>query len=642
METTVAARRRVADIPLFWKLLAPSIALTLVLGVVGTFSVVRYLSNEEQANIDDDLRRTAVGAQVAITDETDYLVETARVNAHVQGAQDALAKKKVDDLAELLAGAAAVRDRADLFVFTDATGNGLVGLRRDPGGLTRRSGTAWGNEPSVQKVLRGDVHDVGDETAGFFHEGDTEMLIIATPVVDNGQTLGAAIVGTDLAHLVDRAGHQIGGSVALYGPDRNLLASSAVGEPERAPAPQSDETVRKNGRVAGQRATTLFAPMTLRGGQTGFVAVSLPRKGTGLGGVGVRVGAVFLAGILIVLSIGAIIVRGVLRRMRVVLDANRSLAAGDLATRAPDVGRDELGELAGGFNVMAEQLEASYRELERRVAERTSELQRLYDESVEATEARNEFFAAISHELRTPLFVIAGHAELMAHPDLQPHNPGWEQEFGQAIHQASQDLLARVNEILDLAKLETKSVALDLSNVAPSDAARTVVNELAPLARQAGLALRMDVPADLPLVRADATRLRDVVRNLIANAIKYTPGGGTVVVSATAKSKRVVEFAVSDTGVGIPAEAHAHLFEPFYQVPGQAQDRTTSTGLGLALAHRLVAAHGGTLRVRSRVGEGSTFTFTVPVAKAAPKPRAKKAVAKAKAKPARRRARVSS
>jgi signal transduction histidine kinase len=624
-----APRRRFADVPLFWKLLAPSMALTLVLGVLGSFSVARYLSNEAQSNLDDDLRRTAVGAQVAITDETDYLVETARVNTHVQGVQEALGKRRDDDLAELLGGAAAVRDRADLFVFTDASGTGAVELRRAGDGLRRSNGTPWGADADVQRVLRADVHDVGDETAFWFRDGTTQMLLVAAPVIDDGHPLGAAVVGTDLSHLVVRAARQVGASVALYGPDRELLASDAAGVAATAPSPKKNATVSHNDRVGGHAVTTLFAPLTLRGGEMGSVAVSLPRAKTGIAGVGTRVGAIFLAGILIVLSIGAVIVRGVLRRMRTVLDANRALAGGDLATRAPDVGRDELGELAAGFNVMAEQLEASYRELERRVGERTAELQRLYDESVEATEARNEFFAAISHELRTPLFVIAGHAELMAHPDLQPTNKGWEQEYGQTIHQAALDLLARVNEILELAKLETKTIVLELGDVAVYDAAHAVASELAPLARQAGLKLRVDVAPDLPLVRADSTRVRDVLRNLVANAIKYTPGGGSVVITATQRSKRVLEVAVTDTGIGIPAEAHAHLFEPFYQVPGQAQDRQRSTGLGLALAHRLVTAHGGALRVQSRVDEGSTFTFTLPIAVKA-------------ARPTRRRARVSS
>jgi signal transduction histidine kinase len=229
--------------------------------------------------------------------------------------------------------------------------------------------------------------------------------------------------------------------------------------------------------------------------------------------------------------------------------------------------------------------------------------------------------------LRTPLFVIAGHAELMAHPDLQPTEAGWELEYGQAIHQAALDLLERVNEILDLAKLETKKMTLELDDVAVVEIARAVAAEMAPLARQAGLRVHVDVPRDLPLVRADRNRLRDVVRNLFANAIKYTPAGGEISVRASARSSRVVEVTVADTGIGIPKDAQALVFEPFYQVPGsRSQNQQTSTGLGLALAHRLVEAHGGTMRLDSRVGEGSAFTFTLKTASSrGPRPRSTRA-----------------
>lgn len=605
---------RLRDLPLFWKLLAPSIALTLLVGVVGTFTVVRYLATEAQSSLDTELSRTSVGASVAISDEADYLVETARVNAHVEGVQTALGARHIDDLAVLLAGAASVRDRADLFVFTDATGTGLVELRRSGTEIVRAQGTAWAASPIVASTLRADAHDVGDETAGLFDDGG-DVLLVAAPVTNDTTTLGAALVGTNLGNLAQRVARQVGSSAAFYNTKGALLAASVKGMPTRSPLPRDGQTIRHNGHVGGHAVSTMYAPVSLRGQRVGFVAVSLDRETTlgTLTGVGARVGLVFLAAILIVMTLGAVIARSVLRRMRELLVAHRALAAGELATRADVGGRDEFGELSRGFNVMAEQLEASYRELERRVAERTGELQRLYDESVEAAEARGEFFAAISHELRTPLFVIAGHAELMAHRELQPTEKGWELEFGQTIHQSALELLTRVNDILDLAKLETKKLELHLTDIAIDDLARTLTTEMAPLARQAGLRVRVDVPKDLPRVRADEQRLRDVLRNLLANAIKYTPGGGQIVVTAAQRTKRMVEVSVTDTGIGIPPEAHRHLFEPFYQVPGiKAQTHQTSTGLGLALADRLVVAHGGTMRLKSKVGEGSTFSFTVP------------------------------
>jgi signal transduction histidine kinase len=201
----------------------------------------------------------------------------------------------------------------------------------------------------------------------------------------------------------------------------------------------------------------------------------------------------------------------------------------------------------------------------------------------------------------------------MEHPELQPKQKGWEQEFGQTIHGSALDLLARVNDILDLAKLETSKLTLDLEDVIVDEQIRGLVAEMAPLARQGGLKLTTDIAAKLPPLRADASRLRDILRNLVANAIKYTPSGGEVTIRARAKSKKSVEFSVIDTGIGIPKEAHQHLFEPFYQVPGITPlGKQTSTGLGLALAHRLVDAHGGKMSLRSKVGEGSTFSFTIP------------------------------
>jgi signal transduction histidine kinase len=202
----------------------------------------------------------------------------------------------------------------------------------------------------------------------------------------------------------------------------------------------------------------------------------------------------------------------------------------------------------------------------------------------------------------------------MEHPELQPTEKGWAQEFGQTIHGSALDLLARVNDILDLAKLETNKLNLELEDVSVEEQVRGLVAEMAPLARQGSLKLTTDIAAKLPPLRADASRLRDILRNLVANAIKYTPAGGEIQIRAKAKSKKAVEFSVTDTGIGIPKEAHPFLFEPFYQVPGiRPQGKQTSTGLGGGGGpRRLVEAHGGKMSLRSKVGEGSTFSFTMP------------------------------
>lgn len=631
--------RRLGDLPLAWKLLLPSLVLTLVLGVAGTFVAVRYLSEQAQADLDQQLTRAAVSVEVGVADETGYLLESARVGSHVQGVQAALAGRRLDELTELLAGVAAIRARADLFVLTDAAGTGLVELRRSAGEISRSGGTQWGGVALVARVLGGQVDNVGDETAGLFRDGATQMLVVAAPVRDGDTPLGAAIVGTSLPNLVSRAASMAGAPVAFYGGDGLLVATTEPGVSQQAPVPATGRTIRQNGRLADQAVATLFVPLIVRGQPAGVFAVTMPRD-TRLGsvlGVGARVGGVFLLAMLAVIAVGAALARGLLRQVRELVATHQAVAGGDLDARAPVAGRDELSELARGFNDMAEQLQISYRELERRVAARTDELQHLYDESVRAAEARGEFFAAISHELRTPLFVIAGHAELMLHPEMHPDEEGWPQEFGAAIHGSAQDLLVRVNDILDLAKLETAKLTLELAEVSVAEQARRVMDELTPLARQGDVRLSTDVSTELALVHADPARLRDILRNLVANAIKYTPAGGEARIGAVARSGWI-DLSVSDTGVGIPEEAHEHLFEPFYQVPGiRAQGKQTSTGLGLALAHRLVEAHGGTMFCTSVVGVGSTFTFSIPAAptRRAPRSNSRGAARKPRASAAR-------
>jgi signal transduction histidine kinase len=359
--------------------------------------------------------------------------------------------------------------------------------------------------------------------------------------------------------------------------------------------------------------SVLVSPFIVQDIRAGAFATWLPRPSTGpIWTLGLRIAGVLLLALAVVGAVGVLISRVVLRQVRDLVATNEALAGGNLDARVRVGGTDELGRLAEGLNTMAEQLQASHSELERRVAARTEELQRLYEESVSASAAKGEFFAAISHELRTPLFVILGHAELMTHKELQPSERGWEEEFGRAIAGAAQDLLGRVNEILELSKLQTGKLELDVSDVSVADCVDAVASELAPLARAGKVALSVEVPPDLAPARADQARVRDVIRNLVSNAIKFTPAGGSVTVTASRQSRGRIKVSVIDTGVGIPPEAQQHLFEPFYQVPGiRPHGRQGSTGLGLAVASRLVEAHGGTLSVESAVGEGSTFSFTL-------------------------------
>jgi signal transduction histidine kinase len=295
-----------------------------------------------------------------------------------------------------------------------------------------------------------------------------------------------------------------------------------------------------------------------------------------------------------------------LRQVRPLVVANRALASGDLTARAPVLGRDELGELADGVNQMATALQESHETLEERVRERTAEVERLLRE-------RTDFFTAVSHEFRTPLAVILGHAELLADPSFEK-KATWHAQAGRLVGDAAQQLLEFVNDIVDIARAEAGRVDLDVQDVRADVVLRDLRPTIAALAASGDVTASVKTPRQLPAVRADEPRLRQVILDLVDNAVKYTPAGGKVAVRASAVGD-AVEIAVSDTGIGIAADDGDRLFEPFYRARGShTQKGQSSSGLGLALVKGLVEAQHGTVRFESVQGKGSTFTISFPIA----------------------------
>jgi signal transduction histidine kinase len=291
--------------------------------------------------------------------------------------------------------------------------------------------------------------------------------------------------------------------------------------------------------------------------------------------------------------------------VRPLVDANRRMAGGDFGARAEVSSADELGELADGFNAMADRLQAEQQHLEAQVAERTAQL-------VQLAEARAEVLAAISHDFRTPIFAIMRHAELMTSDDFTPPDDRWVARFGATILDSSQLLLDRVGEILDLAKTGAVGLELERRPCRLHELLDGLEGPAAAIARAAGVELHIvRGPAD-GVVDGDPKRLRQALLNLVSNAVKYSRTDGRVTVRGSV-TDTFVEVAVIDAGVGIPAEAAQLVFEPFYRVPGvEATDGQPSSGLGLAVVKRVVDAHGGTIRVTSEVGAGSTFVISLP------------------------------
>jgi signal transduction histidine kinase len=269
------------------------------------------------------------------------------------------------------------------------------------------------------------------------------------------------------------------------------------------------------------------------------------------------------------------------------------IASGDFSRHLDVPNRDELGALAANLNRMNDELGRPYEELE------------------SVSKHKSEFLANMSHELRTPLNAIIGFSEVLQQQMFWQLN---EQQLGYVddVLDAGRHLLSLINDILDLSKVEAGKMELDLADVSLPETLQSGLTMHGERATKGGITLGLNIEPDEIVIRADERKVRQVVFNLISNAVKFTPSGGRIDVSAQL-TDGLVEVAVTDTGSGIPPEDQEVIFEEFGQARGDGTGRPEGTGLGLPLSRKFIELHGGRLWVESVEGEGSTFRFTLPV-----------------------------
>ena len=257
--------------------------------------------------------------------------------------------------------------------------------------------------------------------------------------------------------------------------------------------------------------------------------------------------------------------------------------------------------------------------LERRVADRTRELRLALDASDEqaralaaASQAKSDFLAGMSHELRTPLNAVIGFSELIRMNTVAEPLTLRQSQAVEHIAASGQHLLALIEEVLDLARIEAGKLSMSVERVDPQLVVRQVCDSLRPQAEAAGVVLKAPPPTAGLGVVADRTRLRQVLINLISNAIKYNREGGMILLEIR-QSAHGVALSVHDTGFGIPEDRMTELFQPFNRLGRETSD-IAGAGIGLAVSQRLAQAMDGRLEAVSREGEGSTFTLHLPLA----------------------------
>lgn len=278
-----------------------------------------------------------------------------------------------------------------------------------------------------------------------------------------------------------------------------------------------------------------------------------------------------------------------------------ALAAGDLSARVAADDRDELGQLAGRFNAMAERLTTT-----------VADLEAARQQAQHSLDANRALVANLSHELRTPLALIQGHVETLQLRGTTSPTSRHQADLA-IVRRETEHLSGLINDLLTLATAEAGALPLSLAPVVLDDVIAEVADSIRPLARrERQVSLVTQVMPALPPVLADRRRVVQILANLVRNALRHTPSGGLIALRAEMAGERVA-VSVEDTGEGIAADQLPHIFERFYR-GDQARDRGTGgVGLGLAIVRELAEAMGGNVTATSTLGQGSRFTVSLPI-----------------------------
>jgi signal transduction histidine kinase len=395
------------------------------------------------------------------------------------------------------------------------------------------------------------------------------------------------------AFVVDRDGHL----VAHPNPS-HVLRRTRVAELPQAAAPRS--TLVQG--IDGVPVLTLYAPIGVAGWR---LVVEQPEREAmaPVNAAILRTVAMFVIGVALALGAAYLLARRLSRPILAVQEGAARLAAGALDTRIRVRTGDEVEALADEFNHMAAQLQELYAGLERKVAEKTAELEA-------ANRHKSEFLANMSHELRTPLNAIIGMSEALDERLFGELNAK-QQEYVRDIYTSGQHLLSLINDILDLAKIEAGRMELDVAEFDLRAAIENCCTLIRERASRQRLSLRCDLEAMPRTWAADERKFKQILINLLSNAVKFTPAGGEIRVAARGADD-ILALEVADTGVGIARADQETIFQEFRQLRASRAVKHEGTGLGLALSRRLVQLHGGTLTVESEPGRGAAFTARFP------------------------------
>lgn len=416
---------------------------------------------------------------------------------------------------------------------------------------------------------------------------------------------------TGHAYVVDRSGALIAHpEVSLVLQRRNVRTLGQVGEALRSAAVDAGTRGTLTRSLRGERVFSSYAAVP---GVDWIVFIERPAGEVLyplLASIR-RTSILLLVGLGMALLASVLVSRRILRPLETLRRGVERVGTGDLAFRLDIRTGDEMEVLAEEFNRMSARLQEAYAGLEQKVAERTQELVTLNAQLDQANRLKSQFLANVSHELRTPMNAIIGFTRLVMRKT-ETQIPGVQHANLQKVLISAEQLLTLINGLLDLSKIEAGHMELHAATFDLGELVHAVAGTVEPMLKADRVDLVTDIAPEVPPLHTDREKLRQILLNLLSNAAKFTDAG--VIAVSARRMGDAVEIAVSDTGIGMPAEALGYVFEEFRQVDMSSTRRHGGTGLGLAIVRRLTTLLGGKVTAQSDPGKGSTFTLTLPIA----------------------------
>jgi len=607
------------------KLIIPYVVLTLMIAMVGVYVITRLVTSSlHERFVNQLLEASRVAGDGIVRQERTHL-EDLRLMAFTEGVPEALVARDSQTLQDLLFPIT-LNNAIQAVTVLDLTGTEIITLARHPasGEYITSEGGDFSQFNIVDEILKNDQDAIGDKYAGLLVTSFGPYLFTSAPVRDaNGELLGVLLAGTSLESLLAEVKNQSLADAILLDNDGSLVATTFV-EPETGFGPveinpgllnATNPSVTLDFDLYGRDYKSTYAPLVIRQNDTGILGVALPSNFivTTMATSRTTFSLIFSAGTILTIVIGYLLAQSIAKPILRLRSVSQAVAAGDLNQDTGLRGADEIGELAGAFDIMT-----------LRLRDRTAEAARLYDETLERNKELAEInarlqtaqaqliqseklasvgqlTAGIVHDVKNPLAVIKGLAEELS--EEFSVDPSMKDQLS-TIRESATKASTIVTDLLKFARQSTPE--LERRDLRETVEASLRLTEY--LARKGKVEIKIDMPSAPVLIWYDAQQIEQVLINLIGNAIQAMKNGGTVRINLS-QAENSIALSVQDNGVGIPEKNLQRIFDPFFTTKPEGE----GTGLGLSVSFGIITRHRGQISVDSKPGLGTTFTILLPI-----------------------------